>query len=201
MENENENLDSSIEETTAVAETAETSVDATALQQKVNDLAEKNKQLFERAKKAEGFEKKDGKWLKVEKPVTTRQEAAPQSTTDVLSELDETSQLYLTVKGIEHDEDVGLMNKWRKETGRNVRAIESNPIFQSELKALRTERVAQEAIPSSGNRSTGTQTNSEDYWYAKYRANDALPEKMPPGMATKLVNRRYAEETSRSPKF
>jgi len=204
MENETENLDSPIEETTAEAETADVeTTDANALQQKVIDLAEKNKQLFARAKKAEGFELKNGHWVKAEKPAPKpeKTEVAPQAKTDVTDELDETSQLYLTVKGIEHEDDVALIKQWKKETGRDVRSIEKSPIFQAELKAKREERAATEAIPSTGNRASGTQTNSEDYWYAKYRANDKLPENMPKGMAEKLVNRRFSEETSRKPAF
>ena len=74
MENETETLDSSIEKTTADAETATgdlDNLDATALKElvqternKTKDVSEKNRQLFARAKKAEGFELKDGDWVK-----------------------------------------------------------------------------------------------------------------------------------------
>jgi ATP-dependent exoDNAse (exonuclease V) alpha subunit len=73
MENENENLNSENEEFDI--KDIETIDDVDALKNKIKTFAEKgnkvvgaNKQLFVRTKKAEGFELKDGKWIKPEPP-------------------------------------------------------------------------------------------------------------------------------------
>lgn len=54
-------------------------------------LESSNKQLYARAKKAEGFVQKDGKWVKPEKPAdanNTQQQPAPSSTAEKLTSLD-----------------------------------------------------------------------------------------------------------------
>lgn len=67
--------------------------DAETIKTKVSDykakVDERNAQLFVRTKKAEGFEQKDGKWVKVEKPTTEPKVETPApASNDKLSSLD-----------------------------------------------------------------------------------------------------------------
>ena len=72
MADENtENLDSEIEE---VVEGALDGLSEEELKEKLAEKDEKNKQLFARAKKAEGFVLQDGKWVKPE-PKEEKEEA------------------------------------------------------------------------------------------------------------------------------
>src|SRR3990167_7793016 len=75
--------------------------DVLALKEQAEKLAEQNKRLFARAKKAEGFTLgDDGKWVKKtpeSKPAPVEPPNKPEAKTD---ELDETQLDYLDLKGI-----------------------------------------------------------------------------------------------------
>jgi len=106
MENNGENLDS-LNETEAGQETSEPTEDVVALKQKIEDLSGKNRQLFERAKKAEGFEKNsDGHWIKSTPPEPKPEvkEVSPQS-----NEPDYAKLAFLEGKGIQHPDDQKLV--------------------------------------------------------------------------------------------
>ena len=120
MLNENENLDSQNEDTTVEAETAEGEVlDAAALKKERDDLAQTNRQLFERAKKAEGFVKMDGKWVKAPKPEEAVETAQKLKATT--GELSETQLDYLDLKGVTEAEDIDVIQKVMQRTGQTVR--------------------------------------------------------------------------------
>jgi len=175
-------------------------VDVAALQKKLTETEQANRQLFERAKRAEGNVLIDGKWVKAPKetPAETEQ---PRKT----GELEKIEKLFLKTENITKEHELALFNKWKQDTGRDAEAITSNTIFQAELAQLRKEKQAESdalvATPTSGNRASGTPANSEDFWWNKYQAAGKLPEGMPAGMAEKLVNRRYQQEGTRAPRF
>src|SRR5882757_499857 len=107
MEDENvetPDLRETTEDTTTSAETVEveTEEDLQALRERAalaDDLEAKNKQLFERAKKAEGFTLVNGEWVKAPK-------ATPKPKTDDLSGKD---ILALSTSGIIEDEDIDFL--------------------------------------------------------------------------------------------
>ena len=149
--------------------------DTTALQEKVNDLSEKNKQLFVRAKQAEGFEFNDGtkRWEKKEKPPAKEPivEVAPQAKTGD----SDIESLVLEVKGITADDEIELFGKWKKDTQRDTRSILNNGIFQSELKALRDKKAQEEATPSS-RRTSQAGEERIDLLVAEYERTKKLPD-------------------------
>lgn len=173
MENENVNDNTPNVEDTDTSVIADTSSgeDAAALQAKVVDLTDKNSKLFERAKKAEGFEKVDGKWVKAAKPVAP-QETRPEPKT---GEAEDTTQLLLEVKGLTSDKDVELFDKWKAETNRKPREILNNKIFQAELAAQRAEEATQAAIPSSNGRTAGGSSQNIAALTEKFIATGELP--------------------------
>ncbi len=98
MENENENIDSPNDEIEGIDE----ELDIDVIKQKYADLTEKNKQIFARAKKAEGFELKDGKWIKPPKVV---EEKPKEIETDKKVEISQVD-LYALIKENVPQEDI-----------------------------------------------------------------------------------------------
>lgn len=77
--NNSENLDSLNEDTDQAEDLENDLEDAEGDSPEMAALKEKNRQLFERAKKAEGFEKNaDGKWVKKAKPAAPATPTKPQ---------------------------------------------------------------------------------------------------------------------------
>src|SRR3990167_3211383 len=114
-DNLNELLDINVEE-----------LDETALREKLTEIIPKykethqsNKQLFERAKSAEGGLKELKDKLKTleEKPKEP-EKVAPQAKT---GEEGDTEALLLEVKGIVHPEDITFYEKWKADTNRPPR--------------------------------------------------------------------------------
>jgi hypothetical protein len=178
---------------TSVVADSSSGDDAVALKAKVAELADKNSKLFERAKKAEGFEKVDGKWVKAAKPVT------PQSTvpTPKTGEAEDTTALLLEVKGITADDEVELFQKWSTDTGRKPREILNNSIFQAELAARRAEKATQAAIPSSNGRGGGGGAQNIDALTEKFERTGELPKDFE--TKAKIIERVAAKENSSTP--
>ncbi len=152
------------EATDQSAETLTETVDVSKLQAEKAELETKNRQLFERAKKAEGFTLQNGHWVKAERPAQT-----------ATGEAEDTVALLLEVKGLKEDDEVALFQKWKDETNRAPRTILNNSIFQAELQALRTDKATQAAIPSSNGRGGGGGTLNLDAAVEKFTRTGELP--------------------------
>lgn len=97
-------------------------------EEKVERLENANRQLFERTKKAEGFEKVDGKWVKKAKPLVqekpaTKQKEAELSTTDI----------YALMKANVAEEDIGEVRRTAKALGITVAEAIKDPITKGIL--------------------------------------------------------------------
>ena len=189
-ENINENIDSTNdEETTDSEQISEQTLES--LKSETEELRAKNRQLFARAKKAEGFELKDNKWIKPE----IKEEPKPK-----LSEnqeiLDYGQLAFYNSKSdsekLELDEDIEYLKEQVKETGKSQSYILGSKWFQSELKARKETRVSKNAVPSGSQRSTTTAKDSADYWLDKPFSE------VPPEMKGKVVARRMEKEKSGS---
>lgn len=203
MAKENENLNSQIEE---IGVTFDENDDAAALKEKletinaaikernskITEVNESNRQLFARAKKAEGFELKDDKWVKVEKPEKKPEAKEPKQ----LDEFDDAQFTYLALKGIESDEDVEWVKGELKEHGGNLRTLFGNKYFQSSLKERKDAAAALNASPGS-KRSAGAPNDSIEYHLTKYLATGELPSD--PEMAEKVIEARVGKEVDVSP--
>ena len=174
MENENENLDSINEETTVETENAEgEELDATALNQKNKELANANRQLFERAKKAEGFVKLDGKWVKTPKTEPKPEEkVVPQAKT---GELDDNALDYLDLKGISEAEDIKVIEDIAKKTGMTVRQALKDEYVIAKLDANKRARNVANATPSGVKRGSGSSAQDVDSAVAKFEQTGELP--------------------------
>mgnify|MGYP001564335158 CR=1 FL=1 len=203
MANELENLDSLNEEKVIEADFDE--LDDDARKGKFNEftdqnkrLVELNRQLFARAKKAEGFEFKEGKWAKLEKKepeLKKEPEATPKPSNDV-----DFGQLAFhntksDVTKIEHDEDVEFLRETIKDTGKPQASILGTKWFQAELKERQEARTTKEAIPSGSKRAPTTASReTPEYWTAKGELPPDTPENRE--LRQKIVNLRYDKEKS-----
>src|SRR3990167_159729 len=121
MANENENSNSEIE---AINLDEISDVDVLKehyqkLDESYRDVSDKNKHLFERTKKAEGFELKDGKWVKPPK-VEPKVDADPPKEPSKPNELDYGQMALLRQEGIKGAGETALFKEIMAETGKGV---------------------------------------------------------------------------------
>src|SRR3990167_4607328 len=86
---------------------------------KYKETSDKNRQLYERAKKAEGFELKDGKWVKPPK-AEPKVDADPPKEPSKPSELDYGQMALLRQEGIKGAGETALFKEIMAETGKGV---------------------------------------------------------------------------------
>lgn len=182
MENEIETLDS-LNEAEAEPETGEPTEDVVALKEKMNELSDKNRKLFERAKRAEGFERNDeGRWIK--KPeVKTEPPPVSQS-----NEPDYAKLAYLETKGIAHPDDQKIVQDEAQRLKLPLTDVLQMEHIKSKLEAAKSQREAQAGMPKGRGSSSGKTQQDVDYWLAKGETPDDLE------MAEKVINARINKE-------
>ena len=155
---------------------------------KLKEVEETNRQLFERAKKAEGFVKVDGKWVKAPKPEEAV--ATTQKLEATAGELTETQLDYLDVKGITDDEDIALIQSVMNRTGLTVRKALTDTYVQSTLKENQDARAAKNATPTSTRRTGQSENDSVEYWLAENERTGKLPDNFE--LRTKVIDAKQA---------
>ena len=189
MADEIENSDSTNgdEETVETKETTESEeLDAVALKAKLEETEKTNKQLFERAKKAEAKLVKE----KVEKKVEEKLE-------EKKGELDETQLDYLDLKGVHDEEEIELIHKVMIKTGMTVRQALKDDYVQTKLSALRKDNEVKDATPGSTRRSSGGAVNTVDYWLARYEQKGELPKDY--ALRSEVINKKLEKEDTNKP--
>ena len=209
MTNEtNENLDSTNEDK-YVSENLDDFEDITALKEKYKELEGKhiktsdlNRQLFERAKKAEGFEKNHkGEWVKAEaEPKEPKTKKTEKSDDKLLERLD---KMALQVAGIKEADEVELYNNWKEQTGREADAIVGNDIFKKELENIRTAKANQVATSDiKGEQGKSGAKDNPDYWIAKATKDKdgklLFPEETPKELYSKILDKIAEGDSSTS---
>lgn len=113
-----------------------------------------------------------------------KEEAKPKT-----GELDETSVLWLEVKGVktEDADEMKLVETWQKDSGKDVKAIFASKIFQAELKDLRDQKAVQDATPSNTKRGGQGNAGSLDAAVAKYERDGTLPDDF--DLRSQVINR------------
>lgn len=171
MDNENENLDSQNQEN---ADDNLSDADA---------LKEKNKQLFSRAKKAEGELKEfKDKFSIMEKEISELKEKPKTKKSDDFGLLE---KAFLKASGIIDLEEIELVKKWHEDTKKPVDELVDHPFVKAELEQLRTAKANQTAtsdIKGEGG-SGGGAKDTPEYWIAKATINSegklAFPDDLP----------------------
>lgn len=108
--------------------------------------------------------------------------------------LDRVDKAVLRAEKITDPKEVELVEAIMKETGKDLESVLASRYFQGELKALREEIAADEALPKGGKRSAAPAKDSVDYWIAK----GELPPHDQPELRRKVVNAKIAKEKSGS---
>lgn len=164
----------------------------TKVKEYVPKVQDSNRQLFARAKKAEGFELKDGKWIKPEKAPTAP--ANPNSTpTSPSSDFGE--KAYLIANGIKGSDEFEFVEKMKKETGLSLDKLLETTYFQTEFKDFKEKKTTAAATPSGSKRTTAPSIDTVEYWIAK----GELPPENQPKLRQAVVNARIKKEESRGP--
>lgn len=153
--------------------------DADALKEKLVKVSEQNKQLFSRAKKAEGFELKDGKWVKpkVEKPTEKpKVDTGNPNEPSKPNELDYGQLALLRTEGIKGAGEIALFKEIMAETGKGVLDVMDSNYFKSRLTDFRETQASADAVPKGKNRSGQTGITDTDLAVAKFKESGVLPD-------------------------
>ena len=162
---------------------------------RIADLESTNRQLFERAKKAEGFVKVDGKWVKAPKAEeAVRTEAKLEATT---GELSETQLDYLDLKGINDDEDIAVIQNVMKRAGLTVRQALNDDYVKSKLEANAETRKTRAATPSSTKRTGQADTTDLSFALARYEQTGELPKDF--ALRAKVIEAKASKESDSIP--
>jgi hypothetical protein len=164
------------------------------LKAEADTLAENNKQLFARAKKAEGFEQdSEGKWVKVEKPQPP--EAKPEekkpNEPDYLDKID---KLTLKSEGISHPDDQKIVLAEAKRLNLSVEEIVGMEHIKAKLKTASEQREAEAGMPDGKGKPSGTNKSSVEYWVDKKNPDGTYKTPDDPELATKVIDARVHKE-------
>ena|SRR3990167_607518 len=191
-ENLNELLDIQVEE-----------LDETALREKLTDIIPKyketnqsNKQLFERAKAAEGGLKElKAKLAELEKsgsePTTPGQNTAAPT-----SGLDDATLDFFELKGYSDPDQVDVFRKIMEKTGISHREVIKDEYALAKVKEIQEKKDVQGAMPSS-RRSGSTSSNDVEYWKAKYEESGELPDDF--ALRSQVINAKIDKENQTLP--
>ena len=135
MENEIENIDSPNDETDEQELETTPDEELEGDSEEMIALKQKNRQLFERAKKAEGFEKQeDGTWFKKPKPEPKKPEVKPTPQREVNPDVKSTVQEILEQRDLEAFEVSDTLKKeiqtYAKLQGISVKKAEQSEYIQ-----------------------------------------------------------------------
>ena len=148
------------------------SLDETAREEKLKEWADKynssvenGRQLYARAKKAEGFEQDDdGSWIKKvvdEKP----EKKSVKSDNELLKRLD---NMALKIAGIEAVDELELFTKWKDRTKMEADEVIGEKIFQAQLADLRQAKANAAATDiKGGDGKDSGEKGTPEYWIGK----------------------------------
>lgn len=157
------------------------------LKSEASALEKENSRLYARAKKAEGCEKIDGKWIK--KEIKTE----PQAKTETPGEFDYGQKAFLAANGVKGADELAKVKDFQSATGKSLEEIMESKYFLSELQELRDDKAAKAAMPegSRGARG-GSAKDSIEYYLSK----GEMPPADRPELRRQYVNERYKKEKS-----
>lgn len=187
--NNNENLDSLNEEDVVNPEDDNNPDFSDDAKQKVKDLSDKNKQLFERAKKAEKKEKELRD--KIEQFISENPEKDKMLESQP-SEPDYAKLAFLKSEGISHPDD----QKYAQDEANRLKLPLTDVLqmehVKSRLENSRVDREAKSAIPKGGSGVGNTQSDV-NYWLEK----GGLPQDQ--AIAEKVVEARKGSDSTNQP--
>ena len=161
-----------------------------------NALLKNNSQLYERAKKAEGFTKdKEGKWVKREEKPKAK---AKDNAAETPGELDYGQKVFISnILGVKINdtEQMKLVEDYMS-SGKKLDDLVDNRHFKNDLKDIQDNQSAKSAIPD-GSRGANGGSGKDDvnYWLNK----GEMPPADKPLLRQEYVNARYSKEKGGAP--
>ena len=167
----NETLDST-NENQEVLDVSNEEQDIEVVRQQAKDLADKNRQLFARAKKAEGFTLKDNQWVKEPKP-----EPKPEPVVQTAPEEQGITprDTIAIMKANVHEDDIGEVMEYAKFKGISIAEAIKAPILKATL-AEKTEQRQTAQATTTGRTRSGAVQKSGDSLVEKASSTGELPE-------------------------
>lgn len=157
-------------------------------------LRDNNRQLYTRAKKAEGFEynKESKEWTKKEKPeekpeLKKSKEDKPDLAQEALKYAQKT---FLEGRGYKNVDDQKLIFDECERLKMTPEAVIDMAHMKSNLKDSKDQREAESAAPDSKGRGSGKTQDKPDYWIAKGK----MPKDQK--LAEKVVNAKIKSDDS-----
>lgn len=123
-------------------------------------LEDRNKQLFARAKKAEGFEQVDGKWVKKTKPAENTTETKPDTTIIDTSKLSQADIITLARTDIA-DEDIPEVLKYAKMENISIAEALKSTIVKTILETKAEQRKVAEGTSTGGGKRGNAKVTDE----------------------------------------
>jgi hypothetical protein len=156
-----------------------------------NELHNSNKQLFSRAKKAEGFEQdKEGNWVKKESEIkpATKPEPNQSGESDNAKTLKISQMALLTALGYKNQEQQDYIFKQVDKYKIDISEIVNDEFHQHKLKSIAENAEVKNGMPNGGGKGSGHAANSVDYWLARGETPDDQE------LAEKVIEARIKKE-------
>lgn len=165
-----------------------------------------NKQLYSRAKKAEGFEQdENGKWVKKEElikpPEPIKPEAPPSKKEETSNEpdlKDKYEKLALKTDGITHEDDQKVVLDEAKRLDLDVEEVMSMEHIKAKLKANKDKRDAGDAMPDGKGKSGGDFKGEVEYWVDKKNDDGSYQTPEDPELAGKVIAARVKQQKNQA---
>jgi hypothetical protein len=108
--------------------------------------------------------------------------------------LDRVDKMLLRQESITDSDEISLVQDFMKSTGKSVEDVIDSRAFKAELKLLRDDKKAEDAIPSNSKRSGQSNSNTVEYWIAKGQ----MPPANEPKLRQAYVNAKMAKTAERN---
>jgi hypothetical protein len=158
----------------------------------VNALTKQNSQLYQRAKKAEGFEydKSTQKWVKSE----AKPETPTAGKTEESNEPDYSKIAYLNSIGFTHPDDQKNILEEATRLKLPLTDIVNMGHMKTKLTDAKDQREAQAGMPKGRGRGGGQTRNDIDYWIDRKKPDGTFDTPEDHELAIKVINARIKKE-------
>jgi hypothetical protein len=170
------------------------------LKSEAEALEKQNKQLFIRAKKAEGFEwNKDSKeWVKKEIIKPNEPPKSDELINQPSNEPNYSQLAFLEGRGIKNPDDQKIVQEEAKRLKLPLTDILGMEHIQSKLKDAANQREAEAGMPQGGGSGGGSTKNSVDYWLNKTDKDGNYVSPDDPVLHQQVVNERIKQNKKKS---
>lgn len=160
------------------------------------ELDKSNKQLYARAKKAEGFELKDGKWVKPEKREPISEPEKPEAKQP--SEPDYGKLAYLKAEGVSHPDDRKLVLDEANRLKLPIEEVLGMAHIKAKLVDAKTQREAESGMPQGKGKTGGGSKASVEHWIDATNPDGTYKTPPDPELHQQVIDARLKREQKRA---